>query len=126
MIGEAELWAIYWLGWIINRLPHTPIPQLQTQLTSRPARRPPASPQRLAKAVQRAETIWRKMGKNPTCLHRSLTLIALLHRHAMQGELIIGVQRPDTQPLQAHAWVEYQGQPLLDSAETIAPFHKLS
>ena len=45
------------------------------------------------------------------CLSRSLVLWWLLRRWGIESDLHIGVRR-DTENLDAHAWVEYQGQPL--------------
>jgi hypothetical protein len=46
-----------------------------------------------------------------TCLRRSLTLHWLLSRQGVFTELRFGVLREDGK-LQAHAWLEYQGQPV--------------
>lgn len=46
-----------------------------------------------------------------TCLTRSLLLAWLLRRRGVQGELRIGVRLVDSK-LEAHAWVEYQGNPI--------------
>ena len=45
------------------------------------------------------------------CLSRSLVLWWLLHRQGIQSVLRIGARKPMAK-LQAHAWVEYRGQPL--------------
>ena len=60
----------------------------------------------------------------PTCLPQSLVLWWLLRRQGLAGELRIGV-RPEPSRLEAHAWVEFQGQPLNDGADVarrFAPF----
>lgn len=49
------------------------------------------------------------------CLERSLTLWCLSRYWGMMSELRIGVRKEQNQIL-AHAWVEYQGQVLNDSA----------
>lgn len=48
-----------------------------------------------------------------TCLTRSLLLIWLLRRRGVRGELRLGVRLLDGR-LEAHAWVEYEGNPLND------------
>ena len=60
----------------------------------------------------------------PTCLPRSLVLWWLLRRQGLAGELRIGV-KPEASRLEAHAWVEFQGAVLNDSADVhlrFAPF----
>jgi len=62
---------------------------------------------------------------HPTCLERSLVLVWLLRRKGLQGDLHIGV-RPSESGVEAHAWVEYAGTVLNDSArvrENYAAFH---
>jgi len=51
------------------------------------------------------------------CLARSLTLWWLARRHGHDLELIMGVTPPAAGVLQAHAWVEYGGTPLNDTAD---------
>lgn len=63
----------------------------------------------------------------PTCLPQSLVLWWLLRRQGLAGELRIGV-RPEPGRLEAHAWVEFQGQPLNDGADVarrFAPFPQI-
>jgi hypothetical protein len=50
------------------------------------------------------------------CLVRSLVLTRVLSRRGVASTLVIGVRRGDE--LQAHAWVEHKGIPLLDAGET--------
>jgi hypothetical protein len=51
-----------------------------------------------------------------TCLPQSLVLQWLLQAQGIQTELQLGV-RKDGGVLGAHAWVEYRGQPLLETAD---------
>lgn len=51
-----------------------------------------------------------------TCLPQSLVLQWLLRAQGIQTELQLGV-RKDGGALGAHAWVEYRGQPLLETAD---------
>lgn len=46
-----------------------------------------------------------------TCLRRSMVLHWFLSRHGIATELLFGVRR-EQEKLQAHAWLEYQGQPI--------------
>ena len=56
-----------------------------------------------------------------TCLRQSLALWWLLRRRGIPAELRIGV-RKDGGELQAHAWVEHQGQALNDMQRTTAAY----
>jgi hypothetical protein len=46
-----------------------------------------------------------------TCLRRSLVLQWLLRRAGIPSELKLGVRR-EGQGISAHAWIEYQGEPV--------------
>jgi Transglutaminase-like superfamily len=50
------------------------------------------------------------------CLSRSLTLWLLLRQHGIDAEVCLGVRRR-TGDLDGHAWVEYLGRTLNDSAD---------
>jgi Transglutaminase-like superfamily len=50
------------------------------------------------------------------CLLRSLLLLRLLARRGIHGALVIAVQPNDEAALDAHAWVEIDGRPLLAPA----------
>jgi transglutaminase superfamily protein len=55
------------------------------------------------------------------CLARSLVLWYLLQRRGIQSELRFGIQRQAGQLL-AHAWIEYNSQPLEPTAHSFEPF----
>jgi hypothetical protein len=57
----------------------------------------------------------------PNCLARSLALQTLLHRRGIPAELRLGV-RKEGQHFEAHAWVEFDGQVLNDSADVHTRF----
>jgi hypothetical protein len=50
------------------------------------------------------------------CLTRSLVLLRVLARRGVTGELVIAVQPGIDVPLDAHAWIEVSGRPLLAPA----------
>jgi hypothetical protein len=52
----------------------------------------------------------------PTCLPQSLALWWLLRCHGIEANLHIGVKSIN-KGLEAHAWVEFQGQPLNDASD---------
>jgi hypothetical protein len=93
-------------------------PQALAELRDVPATKPaPGDPvtggRRLGSAVVRA---LRLLPTDSRCLVRSLVLTRVLARRGIASTLIIGVQRGDE--LEAHAWVEYAGAPLLDTGGT--------
>lgn len=51
------------------------------------------------------------------CLHRSLALLYLLHRRGISAQLRLGVRREERK-LEAHAWVEWKGQPVGESTRS--------
>jgi len=56
-----------------------------------------------------------------TCLRRSVALWWLLRRRGVAAKIRIGV-RKDQGTLQAHAWVEHNGQPLNDTQDVSARY----
>jgi hypothetical protein len=67
---------------------------------------------RLGRAVARMLTF---MPGDTRCLARSLVLTRLLARRGIDAKLVIGAR---TSPeFLAHAWVEYEGTPVLDSGD---------
>lgn len=90
-----------------------------------PARRADAvPPERLALHVDRlllrAPAFWRH-----TCLRRAATLAALLRRSGWDAAVAIGVRRSAEGAIEAHAWVERDGEPWLDTAGSTDGFVKL-
>ena len=55
------------------------------------------------------------------CLSASLTLESLLRRYGLEGELRLGVRRHDGR-IEAHAWIEHDGQALNEAHVTFRPF----
>jgi hypothetical protein len=56
------------------------------------------------------------------CLEQSLVLYYLLRRHGIPARYCQGVEGP---PFEAHAWLEYQGEPINDVAEHTRLFTRL-
>jgi len=57
-----------------------------------------------------------------TCLTQSLALHCLLTRAGHHSQLRIGANKDQAGKFQAHAWVEYNGEPLLSSAGEVASY----
>lgn len=51
------------------------------------------------------------------CLGRSIGLWFLLRRQGIDAELVLGTELPVGGPLQAHAWVEVDGEPMNDTPD---------
>lgn len=97
------------------------LPTVLETLRARPATRPqhPGDPvetgRRLGRAVVRT---LRLLPGDSRCLVRSLVLVDLLSARAIDADLVIGVAPPaGCETLQAHAWVERGGVPLLRDDE---------
>jgi Transglutaminase-like superfamily len=63
---------------------------------------------RLGRIVERALD---HLPGDTRCLTRSLVLVHLLARRGIPAKLVIGVEAA---PFRAHAWVEHEGEPVLD------------
>lgn len=68
---------------------------------------------RLARAVVRT---LEPLPLDSRCLMRSLVLLRVLARRGVSGALVIAVRPEERDRLDAHAWVEVGGQPLLAPA----------
>ena len=61
----------------------------------------------------------------PTCLRRSLLVWWFLHRQGIKSSICFGVRMSDRQ-LEAHAWVEYNGSVVNDSANVNEHYEALN
>jgi hypothetical protein len=61
-----------------------------------------------------------------TCLAEALVMYTLLRRHGHSPALRIGVRRADSSPLQAHAWVECDGDVVIGAVDSLADHAVLS
>lgn len=68
---------------------------------------------RLARAIVRT---LEPLPVDSRCLMRSLVLLRVLSQRGVRGELIIAVRPQEHDRLDAHAWVEVSGRPLLAPA----------
>ncbi|HEX9631371.1 MAG TPA: lasso peptide biosynthesis B2 protein [Gemmatimonadales bacterium] len=82
----------------------------------RSAVRPPK--ERIVWAVSTAS----RVVPRATCLTQALATQALLDRYGYTTQLRIGVAKSDTGALEAHAWVECDGQILVGNLRTIDRF----
>lgn len=110
----AEIFRAYLAVWRLRR--RRGLPAVIDGLRAVPIRTglplpdPPLDGIRLGRAVIRTLTI---APGGRRCLTRSLVLLRLLARRGVvEGELIVAVQ-PGSTTLDAHAWIELDGRPLL-------------
>jgi Transglutaminase-like superfamily len=71
---------------------------------------PKLQPSSLGKIIWAVNASTRYMPGGAKCLARALTCQVLMKRHGYSPELRIGVAKSETGKLEAHAWVESQGQ----------------
>lgn len=100
LVLALRIWARYAV--VRYRLRREPLPELAASLGRTRRLRPSQSPERLARAVDRALRLgrWR-----PTCLASSLVLVSLLREQGEAAELVIGLPEKASDH-EAHAWVE--------------------
>ena len=72
--------------------------------------------ERLARQVATAAAVFPGRAR---CLEQSLVIYSFLRRAGIRARLRLGV-RPH--PFEAHAWVEYEDQPIFEDPEKIARF----
>ncbi len=81
------------------------------------------SPPTLRHRVRR----WLAHGRGPwtsSCLTRSLVLYTMLRQHGYRPRIVIGVDGV-RRHFDAHAWVELDGKPVEEPADTTATFREL-
>ena len=79
-------------------------------------------------SIERLEWAVRTAGRRlpgPTCLTQALALHHLLARAGYTSTVQIGVAKTADRGFEAHAWVEYEGATLLNSASEVAHYSRL-
>jgi hypothetical protein len=76
----------------------------------------------LANIIAYVNLSTRYMPGGAKCLARALTTQVLMYRYNYLGELRIGVSKSTTGSLEAHAWIEYQGQVIIGYLEDLPRF----
>jgi hypothetical protein len=95
--------------------------RMQALLSHWPLKKPRGVPQEQIITVAQAQGRFVQVAARhglyrPTCLPQSLALWWLLRCHGIETDLRVGV-KPAANGLEAHAWVELQGQPLNDDLD---------
>lgn len=83
---------------------------------------PPANADaRIHATVRMVDLAVSRLPIRTACLSQSLALATLLRAQGVPADVRLGV-RPGGVPLDAHAWVEYEGRPLNETPEVVATF----
>lgn len=75
----------------------------------------------LAANACRSIALASRLGPRPSCLVRSIVLHGMLQDRRVNTTLRIGVSR-NANPLRLHAWVELEGQPLMEPPADLDSF----
>jgi hypothetical protein len=84
----------------------------------------PMDSDQLARKLALASIALSMLPVRTSCLARALTFQWLLNRDGIFAQLRIGARFVDRQ-LDAHAWLEFQGQPITDRPEALRQFAAL-
>lgn len=113
-----RLWQAWWLLVGVDLgLRLLPFRRVQAWLVETPQCAAPLPPEQAQAVIE--HTAWlvdvarRYHPARYTCLRRALVLQRLLYREGVATQLRFGVRKEGGQ-LQAHAWLEFQGQPVGD------------
>ena len=118
--SPADLWlAARTVAWmcalpLLKRM--LPLPKLVRLMWRSP--RAERSFEREQRTIQIVARLSRTAGGN--CLERSLILYRYLSRANAEPRLVIGMARPDE--YLGHVWVTVDGQPLLETSETLRAY----
>jgi len=104
--------------------------RLQGLLSRWPLKKPALVPEETISAIAQAQARMVQIAARhglyrATCLRQSLALWGLLRYQGIETNLRIGVKSSDD-GLEAHAWVERQGQPLNDALDMQQHFNPFS
>ena len=84
-----------------------------------------------ANSTSVSQVVWavslasRYMPGNVKCLSRALATQVLLSQHGHTADLYIGVAKGEGEQLEAHAWVESQGQVVIGTLSNLSRFTPL-
>jgi len=85
----------------------------------------PAEPTSISKVVWAVSVASRYMPGRVKCLARALATQVLLNRQGHAAELYLGVAKGQEGQLEAHAWVESQGQVVIGDLSNLSIFTPL-
>ncbi len=82
----------------------------------------PPNPRNVNRVIWMVNTCSYYVPGQVKCLARALTTQVLLHRHNHDSQLRIGVTKTPHGQLEAHAWVELNGQVVIGQVDDLARF----
>ena len=123
LIEAALLMAVVWTGLHVVRFA-----RLRRLLDRCPSVRGREADPRAVGRVRRAIAAVASRCPRATCLVQALAADAMLRRRGIRCELRIGVRvsRPAPLPLEAHAWVEWDGTVAVGAIEDLPHFRALT
>ncbi len=72
--------------------------------------------------VWAVEAVARRVLPERPCLTQALVAQRLLRKHGVDTQLLLGAARIPGKPLQAHAWLEHEGQIVIGRIQTEVPY----
>ena len=96
---------------------HRTMRLLSTRVQPGPSGGSAEVPDPVAEIASAVTTVARLTPFRSRCLARSITIWSLCRRRGHDTDVVIGVAPPEGGRLPAHAWVEYRGMPLNDTAD---------
>ena len=121
---QAALRALLWLlasRAAVRVAPYAAVARLVTRVRARAPHRDRLAPEQCARAIRRATRLLPGSG----CLPQAIAAESFLRREGHDPRLFFGVALSATGQLDAHAWVENAGQPVV-GGETAALYKPLS
>jgi len=126
-LERSDLWPAAWrLVWVWLLLGIFGLARSRRWLS---ARKVSATADQAAVALwSRRATAIRRIGARlpgARCLARALCLCWWMRREGLAAELRMGIRRDEQGRVSGHAWVEYAGTPVDETAEVVARFQPL-
>jgi hypothetical protein len=109
------------LGW----LPFQKMLDILANLSQASSNQQPSEPIRLEQMVHAVETSSRYLPGEVLCLPRALTMQVLMRHQGYAPQLRIGVAKGEQGDLEAHAWVEHQGNVVMGYMRDLARYTPL-
>ncbi len=108
-----------WIAWLSFFIKFSTLPRILSFITISPREKKPEDALFIQKRL--AQLVDALLGLNilcftPTCWKRAPVLHRYLAIYGIETRLVFGVRIEEGLPLAGHAWLEADGQPLLESA----------
>jgi hypothetical protein len=114
-------WLLLKIDWELKRRPYLEVAQGGRQKAGKSGQGGADRKREIARVVKMVGVAARNHVRPMTCLRQSLALQRLLWERGVEAELKFGVRKMEGE-LQAHAWLEWEGEPVGDMALTAGEF----